>query len=113
MFRGTPDPTTELLFDLPDLVLVEGTLTGDGTFSGDLEVDATDPDPGTPSNPIGNDVGDFAGVIGGTGGAAMAGGLMAQNFTESLENEIEYGVFVLDLCVAGNADPICANALSP
>lgn len=100
--------------DLPDLVLVEGTLTGDGTFSGNIEVDATDvTNPGTPSDPVGNDIGDFAGVIGGPGGNAVAGGTFIQDFTDELENEIEYGVFVLDLCVAGNTDPICTNALQP
>ena len=113
VFGGTTDPTAQRLLDLPDLVLVEGVLTGDGTFSGNLEIDASDPDPGTPANPIGSDIGDFAGVIGGEQGAAMAGGITAENFTETLENEIEYGVFVLDLCVAGSTDPICVNALSP
>ncbi len=99
--------------DLPDLVLVEGALTGDGTFSGNIEFDATDPNPGTPSNSVGNDIGDFAGVIGGPGGNAMAGGVTLSEFTDELEDELEYGVFVLDLCVAGNTDPICANAQQP
>jgi hypothetical protein len=88
---------------LPDIVLVEGALTNDGTFSGDLEVDGA----------VGIDIGDFAGVIGGPGGNAMAGGTTLEDFDNRLINEIEYGVFVLDLCVAGNADPICVNALQP
>lgn len=99
--------------DLPDLVLVEGTLTGDGTFSGNVEYDATDPNSGVPSNPVGNDIGDFAGVIGGPGGNALAGGIALTEFTDNLDNELEYGVFVLDLCEVGNADPICVNALQP
>ncbi len=99
--------------DLPDLVLVEGTLAGDGTFSGNVEFDATDTNSGTPSNPVGNDIGDFAGVIGGPGGNAMAGGITLSEFSDDLENELEYGVFVLDLCETGNTDPICVNALQP
>jgi len=99
--------------ELPDLVLVEGTLAGDGTFSGNIEFDATDTNPGTPADPVGNDIGDFAGVIGGPGGNTMAGGITLTEFSELLDNELEYGVFVLDLCVAGNTDPICVNALSP
>lgn len=99
--------------DLADIVLVDGTLTGDGTFSGNIEVDASDPNPDAAPNPVGNDIGDFAGVIGGPNGNAMAGGTFVENFSEALENETEYGVFVLDLCVAGNTDPICVNAIQP
>ncbi|MFL4471966.1 hypothetical protein ACERZ8_19560 [Tateyamaria armeniaca] len=99
--------------DLPDLVLVDGALTGDGTFSGNIEFDARDTNPGTPADPVGDDIGDFAGVIGGPGGNAMAGGTVLSEFTDELENELEYGVFVLDLCVAGNPDPICVNAQQP
>ncbi|WP_299623442.1 thymidylate synthase [uncultured Tateyamaria sp.] len=99
--------------DLADLVLVDGTLTGDGTFTGNIEVDATDPNPDAPDDPVGVDIGDFAGVIGGTDGSAMAGGTFIEDFSDALGDEIEYGVFVLDLCVAGNTDPICVNAVQP
>ncbi|WP_299742925.1 hypothetical protein [uncultured Tateyamaria sp.] len=96
--------------DLPDIVLVDGTLTGDGTFSGNIEQDESDPD-----FPISDasDIGDFAGVIGGPSGEFVAGGTRVTDFTDSFEGEIEHGVFVLDLCVAGNTDPICVNALQP
>ncbi len=104
---------TSDLPDLPDLVLVEGALAGDGTFSGNIEIDASDTNSGVPSNPVGDAVGDFAGVIGGPGGNAIAGGTFIENFTEDLDNEIEYGVFVLDLCDASSADPVCVNALQP
>ncbi|MEO9572751.1 MAG: hypothetical protein ABJ263_19650 [Tateyamaria sp.] len=99
--------------ELPDLVLVEGALAGDGTFSGNIEIDASDTNTGVPSNPVGGDVGDFAGVIGGPGGNAIAGGTFIENFTDDLDNEIEYGVFVLDLCDATSVDPVCVNALQP
>ncbi|MEO0765617.1 MAG: hypothetical protein AAFY75_06305 [Pseudomonadota bacterium] len=114
VFGDPADRTQPLFGDLPDIVLVEGELTGDGTFSGNIEVDATDTtNPGTPSDPVGDDVGDFAGVIGGPGGNAVAGGTFVENFTEDLDNEIEYGVFVLDLCDASSTDPVCINALQP
>lgn len=107
---ATNDTLTPALLDLPDIVLVDGTLTGEGTFSGNIEQDESDPD-----FPIdgATDIGDFAGVIGGSEGEFVAGGTTVSDFTDSFDGEIEYGVFVLDLCVEGNTDPICVNALQP
>ena len=113
VLQSIADPTVPGFVDLPDLVLVDGTLTGDGTFIGDIEVDATDPNPNAPDNPIGNDIGDFAGVIGGTGGNAIVGGTRIEDFTEQFDDEIEIGVFVLDICTAASTDPVCINALAP
>jgi hypothetical protein len=88
--------------DLADLVLVEGTLTDDGTFSGNIEVD----------DAAGTNVGEFAGVIAGEEGESLAGGTFLNgDFDDNLASEIEYGVFVLDLCQAGDTDPVCVNAL--
>ncbi|WP_415403665.1 hypothetical protein [Tateyamaria sp. SN3-11] len=87
----------------PDIFLVDGTLTEDGTFSGNLEVDGQ----------VGEDIGDFSGVIGGPGGASIVGGTTLENYDDRFENEIEYGVFVLDLCTAASTDPICINAFTP
>jgi len=97
--------------DLPDIVLVEGSLNNDGTFAGNLEFDAEDPL--SPDDPVGNDIGDFAGVIGGPDGNAVVGGTTFTEFSEDLNNEIEYGVFVLDLCTTASTDPVCINALTP
>lgn len=97
---GDPDDVPGFL-GLPDIVLVEGVLTDTGTFQGNLEVDGL----------VGQDVGDFAGVIGGTQGESMAGGTTLQEFDDNLQNEIEYGVFVLDLCQPGDTSGICTNAL--
>jgi hypothetical protein len=103
------DPTVLGFQDLPSLVLVEGVLTDDGTFSGNIERDAEDG--GTP----GLKVGDFAGLIGGPEGVTMAGGTNVTDFLPNVAdtNEIEYGVFVLDLCQAGDTDTICVNAQKP
>ncbi|MEX0370734.1 MAG: hypothetical protein AB3N09_08895 [Tateyamaria sp.] len=96
--------------DLPDLVLIEGELTGNGTFAGNIEIDESDPaGPGGSST----DIGDFAGIIGGPNGETMAGGTFIERFSPDIDGEIEYGVFVLDLCEAGNTDPICVAALTP
>lgn len=95
------DPTVPGYLALPDIVLVEGVLADDGTFSGNIEIDGE----------VGTNIGDFAGLIGGPDGITMAGGTKLENFTEDLDNEIEYGVFVLDLCQEGDTDPICVNAL--
>lgn len=110
VFSANPDGSLassslpdEGFLDLPDIILIAGELTNDGTFSGDLEV----------AGNVGQDIGDFAGVIGGPDGSAMAGGTTLSEFDDRIENEIEYGVFVLDLCVAGNTDPICTNATQP
>lgn len=95
--------------DLTDLVLVEGALLEDGTFSGNVERDQSD----TPDNVVGVDIGDFAGVIGGPNGEFIAGGTRVEEFDNNFTNEIEYGVFVLDLCTAASTDPVCVNALAP
>ncbi|MEL6620533.1 MAG: hypothetical protein AAFP16_16785 [Pseudomonadota bacterium] len=107
------NPTVPVFGDLPDLVLVDGTLAEDGTFTTNLEIDASDPNPGAPDDPIGTDVGDVAGVIGGPDGGSIVGGTRIEDFTEDLDNEIEFGVFVLDICTAASTDPICVNALQP
>lgn len=98
--------------DLPNLVLVDGDLTGEGTFNGNIEADTSDPDFPTSDRA---DLGDFAGVIGGPNGEFVAGGTQITDFTDTIDDEIEFGVFVLDLCVAGSTDPnnICENALQP
>lgn len=103
VFGNPNDPSdpTPLFGDLDDIFLVDGTLDNNGNFSGNLEVEGQ----------VGVDIGDFAGVIGGPGGNAMAGGTSLSEFEDQLENEIEFGVFVLDLCEAGNTDPVCASAL--
>ncbi|WP_147103648.1 hypothetical protein [Tateyamaria sp. syn59] len=98
-------------FDMQDIVLVDGTLTGEGTFSGNIEVDTRDP--AFPGSTERADIGDFAGVIGGSEGQFMAGGTEVTDVLETFDNEIERGVFVLDLCTAADTDPVCVNALQP
>lgn len=84
---------------LDNIALVEGVLNPeDGTFTGNVEREGA----------IGTDIGDFAGVIGGADGAGMAGGIFMSDFDEGLNNEEEYGIFVLDQCGTPDAtDPAC------
>lgn len=100
VFRDTTLPSGRGFLGLPDIVLVEGTLDDGGNFTGNLEVDGN----------VGTNIGEFAGVIGGPGGNALAGGLKMEDFDTTIDNEIEYGVFVLDLCTPTDTDPICQNA---
>jgi len=85
---------------LGNIVLVEGTLADDGSFAGKIENEG---------NTL--TIGDFAGIIGGDAGQALAGGTRFETFTDAYENEIEYGVFVLDICEVGDTGTICTNSL--
>lgn len=89
---------------LPDIILVETALADNGTFEGStVEFEGI----------LDRDIGSYGGVIGGPGANALAGGITLTEFSDDLEDEIEYGVFVLDLCTAASTDPVCPNTLAP
>ena len=100
------DQTTTFFDDDPgylglgNIVLVEGTLADDGSFAGKIENEG---------NTL--TIGDFSGIIGGDAGQALAGGTRFETFTDAYENEIEYGIFVLDICEVGDTGTICTNSL--
>ncbi|WP_084862803.1 hypothetical protein [Salibaculum halophilum] len=74
---------------LPSVVLVPepGNLDGQaGTFTGTVETPEQDP------------IGDYAGVFGGEGATSMSGGISIEGYLDNVENELEYGVFVLTKC---------------
>jgi hypothetical protein len=101
------DPTVPGFTGLPDIVLVDGVLADNGTFSGNLERDNDE-------NDVPNEgVGTFAGLIGGPEGVTIAGGTELADFADGFEEGIEYGVFVLDICQEGDGGPICTNAFPP
>lgn len=89
--------------DVPadDLVFRPGTLDANGNFSGDIEIETN----------TGGDVGDYAGVIGGTDASELAGGLFVEEHfgtagpLQNITGEEEYGIFVLGRCGGPNADP--------
>lgn len=100
---------------LPSLVLVRTDIAANGTFFGNVEFDSRHPDSG--DNPVGNDIGDYGGIIGGPDGDGLAGSITLSEFDGlgdqlGFENEEEYGIFVLDRCgTPGAADPLglCAS----
>jgi len=95
--RTLVDSTTAL----PDIVLVDGDIAGDGTFLGTVEYD------GDPTRSIG----DFGGIFGGTNAAAVGGVVSLNEFFDdsNIANnaERERGVFVLIQCGQPGDDPAC------
>ena len=93
---------------LPSIVLVRTSITDDGTFFGE-EVEY--------QGVVDEDIGDYAGIIGGTDASGLSGGLFltewdGQGDPLGFENEEEYGVFVLERCgTPGVNDPlgVCAG----
>lgn len=53
----------------------------------------------------GNDRGTYGGIFGGTDLSAVAGSLRVQDHIDGVNNEEEYGLFVLGQCGSGNEDP--------
>jgi len=86
---------------LPDIVLVDGNIAGDGTFLGTVEYG------GDPTRSIG----DFGGIFGGTNAAAVGGVVSLNEFFDdsNIANnaERERGVFVLIQCGQPGDDPAC------
>ena len=86
IFNRKLDPTGDNT-DLPELVLIVGDITGEGTFSGNVELDD--------ANDTG--VGSYSGAFGGAG-ATSAGGLIELNpgfLGTAPANEKEFGIFIL------------------
>lgn len=81
---------------LENLELSPTALTTDGSFIG-----VTTQDSGSKV------VGDYGGVFGGTGATEVAGTLFVEDHITALDNEEEYGAFVLSKCGTANADPLC------
>ena len=97
---------------LPAIVLISTEIKGDGTFYG-TEVE-WDQGAFPADSVIGTDIGDYGGIFGGQNASGIAGVIHLTQFDGpndplSLENEEEYGVFVLDQCGQPVDDPICAG----
>jgi hypothetical protein len=86
---------------LENLELSPTALTTDGTFVGVVTQDSG-------SSTVGN----YGGVFGGTDATEVAGTVFVQDHIQALDNEEEYGMFVLSQCGTANADPLC-NQPSP
>lgn len=85
---------------LPDVVLVPSTISTDGIFTGTVEFDGT----------VGNSVGSYGGIFGGTNAHSVAGTLTLNDVDNNIYNwtgDEEIGVFVLTQCGQAGDDPIC------
>jgi hypothetical protein len=75
-----------------DLVLIVSTIDATGRFLGDVENGATD------------NIGDYGGTFGGLNASGIAGGIHIEDYLDNVENEEEFGIFVLTQCgLAGDA----------
>lgn len=77
---------------LPDIFLIPTGIAADGRFQGvvqDVEQDG---------------IGNYGGTFGGTGASGIAGGIHIEDYLDGVENEEEFGIFVLTQCgLAGDA----------
>lgn len=89
------DNTTTLVLD--DLTLVVSDIDENGEFFGDVEM----------SGEVGSDVGDYGGIFGGNGATSVAGIVSVSDHIDDVENEQEYGVFVLTQCGQPNDAAVC------
>ncbi len=93
---------------LPDVVLVAGTIEADGYFTGSTEI----------FGEVGTSNGSYGGVFGGPNSESVAGGVSLTAFDGDgnplgLENEEEYGVFVLDQCGTPGANATICSEVNP
>ncbi|SDD13996.1 hypothetical protein [Ruegeria marina] len=80
---------------MEDLSLRPTEITSNGTFTGEV------------MTPDLRNVGGYAGLFGGQDASVVAGALHVEDHVGALENEVEYGTFVLGVCGGPNADPLC------
>ena len=79
---------------LSNLDLVPTTIETNGSFTGEAAQDL-----------VGR--GTYGGIFGGTEASAVAGTLFVENHIDGIENEAEFGLFVLPKCGTPNADALC------
>ncbi|MBY5989338.1 thymidylate synthase [Roseovarius atlanticus] len=100
---------------LPSIVLVNTPISSDGTFVGQAEYEQGD-FPG--ENVIGQKIGDYGGIFGGTNASGVAGVIHLEEFDGpnnplGFETEEEYGVFVLDQCGQPVEDAVGCAGTNP
>ncbi len=95
--RRLKNPATDgSVLVLPSLVFVGTAIDDNGTFAGDVQYDQS-----VVPDANGAKIGDFGGTFGGQNASGVAGAVKLDEFDgpndpDGLENEEEYGVFVLD-----------------
>lgn len=96
---GNRNSAAGTLVDVPDLLLAPGQFNDEGNFASTVEINT--------ASGSRQEVGEYAGVIGGPDAEAIGGGLFAEeHFDEAIDvdGEEEYGIFVLGRCGTGQAD---------
>ena len=93
--RASPDGTVVL----DDLALIVSAIDADGRFLGRVEI----------VGDIGTTIGSYGGTFGGLNASGVAGGIhLDGEFISTVDNEEEFGIFVLTQCgLAGDAGAIC------
>lgn len=80
---------------LEDLALAPATIDStNGTFTGDVTINL-------------QSRGTYGGIFGGSEASTMAGALFAADHIDGVDNEEEFGLFVLPKCGTAGADPLC------
>lgn len=82
---------------LDDLALLVSEIDANGEFFGSVE----------PSGDVGNVVGSYGGIFGGNGASSVAGIVAVSDHIDAVDNEQEYGVFVLTQCGLDGDAAIC------
>lgn len=96
--RDLRDPTdNSILSRQPNISLIVADIDANGEFFGNAEIEGA----------VGEDVGDYGGIFGGTGAASVSGVVVLDDFNEALEDELEIGVFVLTQCGQAGDSPVC------
>ena len=88
-------------FALTDVILTDGTIATDGTFNG-----TTAAVNGQANTDI---AGTFGGTFGGNGATDVAGITRLTTFSSDLDEDDEYGLFVLKQCGLAGASSVCSG----
>jgi len=112
--RQLLDTDLNVISDLPSIVLVVTDIEANGSFTGTVEYDTSDPLSGADGN---TEIGTYAGVFGGTNADSVAGAVELDQFDGvddnlGFETELETGTFVLDRCGTAGA-PIICDSVNP
>jgi hypothetical protein len=84
----------ELGFTLDTVFLIPTGIASDGTFGGEAQDREQ------------SGVGSYAGIFGGNGATSVAGGLnLTGEFAGNVDNEVEFGIFVLNRCGTSGSEP--------
>lgn len=92
----TYDPNSATPYNHGNVALAATGIEADGTFFGEAKMD----------NVV---KGEYGGLFGGTGATEVAGAVHLEDHLTEVDNEVEYGVFVLAQCGQPDEDPVCAQ----